>query len=99
MSIFTVEIDGCPTVVFDASSIEEAQGICALPEFRADLCELTTDGTPLCQDIAVLSARYATSAEVASFNYAVSHAASSDAPTMAFLVRVDGVVISIADLN
>lgn len=82
-------------MVFDADSIEEAHGICALPEFRADLSELKRQGRPLFSDVAVFAARDATAAETVSFNYAMTNAGPSDGPTMAFLVPVDGMVVTI----
>jgi hypothetical protein len=95
VKIFTLEIDGRPTMVFDAASIEEAKGICALPEFRADLGELTTHGAPLFHDIAIFEARAATTGEIASFNHAVERTLSSDGPTMAFLIPVDGIMVTV----
>ncbi|WP_398468329.1 hypothetical protein [Tardiphaga sp.] len=95
MKIFTLEIDGRPTLVFDAASIEEANGICALPEFRADLGELKRQGQPLFGDVAVFAARAATALESAAFNHAVMSAGPADGPTMAFLVPVDGMVVTI----
>lgn len=95
MKIFTLEIDGRPILVFDAASIEEAQGICGLPEFRADLGELKTQGAPLFGDVAKFAARNATAGEVASFNHALELAVSSEGPTMAFLVPVDGILVTV----
>lgn len=95
MKVFTLEIDGLPIMVFDADSIEEARGICALPEFRADLGELKRQGRPLCGETAMFAARDATATEVVTFNYAMTNAGPSDGPTMAFLVPVDGMVVTI----
>jgi hypothetical protein len=95
VKVFTLEIDGRPILVFDACSIEEASGICALPEFRADLGELKRQGKPLFGDSAVFAARDATATEVVTFDYAVTNAGSSDGPTMALLVPVDGMVVTI----
>jgi hypothetical protein len=82
-------------MVFDAGSIEEARGICALPEFRADIGELKRHGKPLIGDVAVFAARDATATEIVAFNHAVTNAGPSDGPTMAFLVPVDGMVVTI----
>lgn len=95
MKVFTLEIDGQPILVFDADSIEEARGICALSEFRADLGELRRQGKPLLDDAAILAARDATASEAAAFDYALTNAGPSDGPTMAFLVPVDGMVVTI----
>lgn len=95
MKVFTLEIDGQPTMVFDADSLEEAQGICALPEFRADIGELKRHGRPLFGDVAVFAARDATATEILAFNRAMTGAGPSDGPTMAFLVPIDGMVVTI----
>lgn len=95
MKVFTLEIDGQAIMVFDADSIEEARGICALPEFRADLGELKRHGKPLIGDLAIFAARDATANEIVTFNYAMTGAGPSDGPTMAFLVPVDGMVVTI----
>lgn len=95
MKVFTLEIDGQPIMVFDADGIEAARGICALPEFRADLGELKRQGKRLFGDVAVFVARDATATEIFAFNHAVTNAGPSDGPTMAFLVPVDGMVVTI----
>lgn len=95
MKVFTLEIDGQPIMAFDADSIEEARGICALPEFRADLGELKRHGKPLFGDFAVFAAREATDVEIIAFNHALTGAGPSDGPTMAFLVPIDGMVVTI----
>lgn len=82
-------------MVFDAGSIEEARGICALPEFRADLRDLKRQGRPLFADRAEFAARVATTDETAVFNHAMVAAGPADGPTMAFLVPVDGMVVTI----
>lgn len=96
-SIFTVEIDGKPTLVFDATSDAEAAGICALPEFRADLTEVTSNGAALCSAASVLTVRRAHAPETVAFREAVAKAEPSDGPTMAFLIPIDGVVVTMVD--
>lgn len=95
MKVFTLEIDGQPIMAFDASSIDEARGICALPEFHADLATLKRHGKPLLGDGAVFATREASAMEVVSFNHAMAGAGPSEGPTMTFLVPVDGMVVTI----
>jgi hypothetical protein len=95
VKVFTLEIDGQPTMVFDADSIEEARGICGLPEFRADLSDLKRHGKPLFGEVAVFAARDATDIEVVAFKHAMTGAGPSEGPTMAFLVPVDGMLVTI----
>ena len=80
-------------MAFEARDVAEAQDICGDPDLRTDLCALTSDGTALCSASAVLTARAADAGEIAAFERAVKLAAASDEPTMAFLVKVDGIVV------
>ena len=95
--IFVVEIDGKPTLVFEATDLDEAREISRDADLRADLCALTSAGAPICTGVAVLSARTATGEEMASFERAVRLAPASDEPTMAFLIQIDGVMVISVD--
>lgn len=95
MHVFTLEIDGRPSLVFDAASIDDAKGICALAEFRADLGGLTSHGTPLCSDAATFAVRDAVASEIVSFNHALLRAEAADGPTFAFLIPVDGMMVTV----
>jgi hypothetical protein len=87
--IFTLEINGRPTLVFEAMGLAEASEIC----LDADLRELTSDGIPICAEDTTLSPRPATQEEIAAFKHAVELAPASDEPTMAFLIKIDGVMV------
>ena len=91
--IFVLEIDGKPTLAFEAADVEEAREISHDTDLRADLCALTSAGVPICTGAAVLTARPAGQEETASFERAVHLAPASDEPTLAFLIQVDGVVV------
>lgn len=93
LQIYTLEIDNRSILAFEAKDLAEAQDICSDPNLRTDLCALTADGTAICSEGAVLSARAADASEIAAFQRAISLAPASDEPTMAFLVKVDGVVV------
>src|SRR3569623_2111515 len=90
--IFTLEIDNRSVMAFEAADMAEAQEICNDPDLRTDLCALTSDGAAICSASAVLTARAADATEIAAFERAVALAPASDEPTMAFLIKVDGVV-------
>jgi hypothetical protein len=91
--IFTLEIDGKPTLVFEAMGITEACEICLDADLRSDLRALTSNGISICTEGATLSPRPARQEEIAAFKHAVEAAPASDEPTMAFLVRIDGVTV------
>ena len=90
VQIFALDIDGKPTLVFDAASIEEAGEMCRDDTLRADLSTMTAQGMPICAARSRLDVRLASSTEVSAFEYAVKRAPPS---TMAFLVKVDGMVV------
>jgi hypothetical protein len=91
--IFTLEINGRPTLVFEAMGLAEACEIGLDADLRSDLSALTSDGIPICPEDATLSSRPAVQEEIAAFNHAVKLAPTSDEPTMAFLVKIDGVIV------
>ena len=91
--IFTLEINGRPTLVFEAMGHAEACEICLDADLRSDLRALTSDGIPICPVNATLSSRPAMRREISAFKRAVELAPASDEPTMAFLVKVDGVIV------
>ena len=97
LQIFTLEIDGRPTLVFEAMGLAEACGICLDADLRSDLRALTSDGIPICAEDANLSPRPATQEEIAAFKHAVELAPTSDEPTMAFLIKIDGVMVVAVD--
>ena len=93
LAVFVLDIDGRPTLAFEADDVAEAQEICGASELRADLAALTSDGVPLCAPHSTFSLRQAVREEIATFRHAVARAPASDQPTMTFLVKIDGVVV------
>jgi len=93
LAVFVLDIDGRPTLAFEADGAAEAQEIGGASELRADLAALTSDGVPLCAPHSTFSLRLAASEEIATFRHAVARAPASDQPTMTFLVKIDGVVV------
>ena len=93
LGVFTLEIGGEPTLVFEAKDMAEACDICLDSELRLDLGELTSDGVPIYTAGATLIPRPALQAEIAAFKRAVELAPRSDEPTMAFLIKIDGMVV------
>jgi hypothetical protein len=92
--IFTLEIDGKPTLALEAHDIGFARGICALSDFRLDLSEITSGGVTVCPANSEFKLRLATKKEVAAFNRAIALAPREDDFTFVFLIAVDRVVAS-----
>ena len=95
IQVFVLDIDGRPTLAFEAPSLAEAQEICCDADLRTDLMALTSDGTPVCMPNSALVPRVAAREEIAAFRHAVEKAPASDQPTMTFLIKIDGVVVTI----
>ena len=88
--IFTIEVDGKPTVTFEARQLREAVELCKEEWLRADLNVLSSNGVPLCGIGSKLRARMANE-----FERADEEAAQQTYPTdeilFAYLVELDGV--------
>jgi hypothetical protein len=97
LQIFTLEIDRKPTLVFEAKGLAEVREICLDADLRIDLSALTSDGVRICTEEATLVPRLALQTEIAAFRRAVELAPTSDQPTMAFLVKIDRVVVIAVD--
>jgi hypothetical protein len=93
LQIFTLEINGKPTLVFEVTGLAEAREMSLDADLRLDLSALSSDGVPIYTEGATLVSRPAAQAEVAAFKRAVELAPTSDEPTMAFLIKIDGVMV------
>ena len=93
LQIFTLEINDRPTLVFEAMDLADACEICRDADLRSDLSALTSDGIPICVEDATLIPRQAVREEIAAFKRAVELAPTSGEPTMAFLIKIDGVMV------
>jgi hypothetical protein len=73
--IFTIEVDGKPTVVFEVSSWSEAKALSREEWFRADLSLQMSAGAPLSISTSNYRARYALPDEITAFE---QHRAAMD---------------------
>jgi hypothetical protein len=89
--VFTLEVDGRPTLSFEASSARQAMEIRKEPWLRDDLTSQTSNGIPLCNVKSKLSVRPANVEEATMFDHAASIAKPSDEILLAYLVELDGV--------
>lgn len=88
--IFALDINGTPTLCFNATDANEAIGICSLDEFRADLMALSSGGVAICDAVSVFAVRAASEEEIVVFDRATANEPADGAPVFAFLVGVDG---------
>jgi hypothetical protein len=84
--VFTIEVDGKPTVTFEARQLREAAELCQEEWMRADL----NTGVPLCGIGSKLRARMANEVERTAYQEAAQQAAPTDDILLAYLVELDG---------
>jgi hypothetical protein len=87
--VFTLEVDGRPTLSFEASRTREAQQICKESWLRDDLIFLRSDGTPICTTQSKLSVRPATDEEAVIYEQAAKVIKPSDDIVLAYLIELD----------
>jgi hypothetical protein len=87
-----MDIDGKPTLTFEAKNIREASELCKEDWLRADLNVLTSNGIPLCTAVAKLTVRRATETESQVYREADTDrkAQAPDDLLLAYLVELDG---------
>ena len=64
--VFTIDVNGRPTVAFEAAHLREAYELCRQSRFSDDLSSLTSKGVPLWRLGSKMKARTASVAERAS---------------------------------
>lgn len=87
-TIFALEVDGKPTIAFEAKNFREASELRNEEWLRSDLIALTTNGAPLCTPTATLSVRRADEAETQAYREAALQAQTEDL-ILAYLVDLD----------
>ena len=88
--VFTLLVDGKPTLAFEARNIQEAQQLCKEPWLRSDLQSLKSNGTQLGTASSILSVRTANQEEASLFTKAVAEApAEAEDMVLAYLVELD----------
>jgi hypothetical protein len=87
--VFTLDVDGRPTLSFEASRTGEAQEICKESWLRGDLILLRSDGAPVCTAQSKLSVRPATAEEAIVYEQAANVAKPSDDLVLAYLIELD----------
>jgi hypothetical protein len=84
-----MEIDGKPTIVFEAKNLREASELCKEDWLRADLRALSSNGIPLYTPKARLSVRKANEFETQVYREADREAHDGDL-VLIYLVELDG---------
>jgi hypothetical protein len=90
LSIFTIEIDGKPTLAFGAKRYSEAEDICRDEALRAKLSLLKSGDVQICGDNALLDVRLAHPDEAAFYRQTAGTSQSTDDLLLVYLVELDG---------
>jgi hypothetical protein len=90
LSIFTIEVDGKPTLAFKAKRYSEAEAICGDEGLRAKLSLMKSGDVPICGDNALLNVRLARPDEAAFYRQPAGVSQSADDLMRVYLVEVDG---------
>lgn len=89
LSVFTLEINGTPTVSLQARRYCEARHFFETERLRADLTASTSRGVPLCDARAKMRVRLATFTEADLYRKATKSVPSSKKFTVMYLVDRD----------
>lgn len=87
-NIFALDVDGKPTIAFEAKNFHEASELRKEEWLRADLIALTSNGAPLCTPTATLKVRRADETETQAYREAELQAETEDL-ILAYLVDLD----------
>jgi hypothetical protein len=91
LSIFTIEVDGKPTLAFEAKRYSEAEAICQGEQLRTKLSALGSGDFPLVPgENAILVVRLANRDEAARYKQAAAGSDSTDDLLLVYLVELDG---------
>ena len=89
LTVFTIEIDGKPTLALQAKKHREVEAICEHPSLRTDLTALNSNGVPLCKDNSTFRIRLARAAEAIVYRKSIEATEPSDDLKVVYLVDVD----------
>ena len=90
-SIWTLEVDGKPTLAFEARKYREANDLCHEDWLRVELGLHKFNDVPLCGADSNLRIRLAQPAEIVLYRQATEANNSSDATKMVYLIELDDV--------
>ena len=90
LSIFTIEVDGKPTLAFGAKRYSEAEAICGDEQLRTKLGSLKSGDFPLSGENSILDVRLANRDEAALYKQAAAGSQSTDDLLLVYLVELDG---------
>jgi hypothetical protein len=88
-SIFTIEINGRPTLALQAKRHRDAERLCEEGRLRTTLSAIRSHGAPLCDENAAMKLRLATAEEAVLYRQATQSTEPSSDTNILYLVDVD----------
>ena len=85
-SVFTIEINGRPTLALQAKRHKDAERLCEQDGLRAELSTITSGGIPLCDAGATMNVRLATAEEAILYRRATQSTEPSSDTHIVYLV-------------
>ena len=89
-SVFTIEINGRPTLALQAKRHRDAERLCEHGQLRTKLSTITSHGTPLCDASATMKLRLANAEEAVLYRRATQSIEPSSDTNVVYLVDLDG---------
>jgi hypothetical protein len=89
-SVFTIEINGRPTLALQAKRHKDAERLCEHGQLRTQLSTVTSHGAPLCDASAKIKIRLATAEEAVLYRQATQSTEPSSDTNVVYLVDLDG---------
>ena len=88
-SIFTIEINGRPTLALQAKRHRDVERLCEDGRLRTTLRAIRSHGAPLCDESAAMKLRLATAEEAVLYRQATQSAEPSSDTNIVYLVDLD----------
>jgi hypothetical protein len=88
-SVFTIEVDRRPVLMFSTRFYADAQAICTDDRMRQKLSSVSSGGKPLCDDIAIVRVRLARPEEKVKYLEETATRAHETGLVVVYLVKLD----------
>jgi hypothetical protein len=88
-SVFTIEVDRRPVLMFSVRFYADAQAICSDGRIRQKLSSVLSGGKPLCDDLAIMRVRLARPEEKAKYLEEAATRSHETGLVAVYLVKLD----------
>ena len=88
-SVFTIEVDRRPVLMFSTRFYADAQALCTDDRIRQKLSSVSSGGKPLCDDMAIMRVRLARPEEKAKYLEEAATRTDETGLVVVYLVKLD----------